>query len=1023
MTGLISIQSGTARALTSSDIGSLAATLQDPGALSNAGFGWAIAISGSTAIVGTGLNCCNSQAEAAYVNINSGGSWPATPTVTLLDPGANTSDQFGYSVAISGSTAVVGAPGANKTYIYDEGASGWPAEPTAVLVDPGGTTGDLFGESVSVSASTIVVGAEHGNSNAGIAYVYTKGSSGWSASPTQTLKDPGTSAGDEFGATVTIQGQTIVVAGGYAASEGATYIFTMGPSGWPQTPNVTLPDPGATSGDRFGYGLALSGNTLAVSAPGTNSLAGAAYLYTEGASGWPTTPTVTFEDPGASAGDRFGNISGIALSGSTLLVGADGANGFAGVVYSYVESGSGWPTSPTGVTDDPASSSDDAFGAAMALSGTTAIIGSYGTDGSQGIAYIFALGNTQTSANLVGNPGFESPIGGTQISGCVNQSVGNWLSDRQYASGIQPDIVSSPVHSGSAAAEVQTTPGDGGAFFVQDFPSFPANTSYVFSAWVYPVTGEQQLEFLIGWDRGCSGSSLGAITVDMSPTGTSFSPGNVTAPALTQGAWHQIQASLDASADTITFTIDGVNEGTSSAGPLPPQADATILFGQGTGGGGSVPDHYYYDDVSLSTVSSGVPLAPQSVQLAGGNRSVTVTWAPPQPNGVAIDHYNILTINSDGTTGTVAKTISASSLQTVVSGLNLCEYYRFGVQAVSSDGQVSPIAYPAVPAFTSGPPTAPPKTVVIVVSGVNSSIGSGTYDPIGRGLTYCSSTDGVNEVFFGPRPILDLIDGWKESSTFGAGNRMTDTLASTGAVIFPFSYTKATLVGTPGNPTFRFTGYSSSDVGNTSPEGAAGTLNAEITSIHNLWRSAHIFVVGHSNGGLVAELWWIKFGSRNASGVVHVFALDSPLNGVGASIACCGVGKTLADFYATLWAHQDTLDPEYVALAQRSPLFTAIWTRGDPLYDFADYPASTGVNNIGIVSQAYWTEPSCVNSGYDLSSPACTVIGPSLMDPCGPLNDGVAPFFGFFPSNISLHGVVKNCPGVIDDVMSVVTPP
>ena len=66
-----------------------------------------------------------------------------------------------------------------------------------------------------------------------------------------------------------------------------------GASGWPKKPTITLADPAATANDSFGYSVAVSGETVVVGAIGTKSNAGAAYIYVEGTSGWPTTPTTT----------------------------------------------------------------------------------------------------------------------------------------------------------------------------------------------------------------------------------------------------------------------------------------------------------------------------------------------------------------------------------------------------------------------------------------------------------------------------------------------------------------------------------------------------------------------------------------------------------------------------------------------------------------------------------------------------------------------------------------------------------
>jgi RHS repeat-associated protein len=181
---------------------------------------------------------------------------------------------------------------------------------------------------------------------------------------------------------------------------------------------------------------------------------------------------------------------------------------------------------------------------------------------------------------------------------------------------------------------VQTTPGNGSAFFFQDFPTFPANTSYTVSAWVYPVSGDQTFELGIGWDHG-SGSSLGVMAVTFTPTGTLWGPNpstNQTAPAAAPNHWHQVVLLVDAQAETLTFELDGKNEGTTSTGALPPQADASIIVGQPTGGGGAVPGHFYYDDLSL-TLGAVALQGPLHWWKGDGNANDSVGSA----NGTLID--------------------------------------------------------------------------------------------------------------------------------------------------------------------------------------------------------------------------------------------------------------------------------------------------------------------------------------------------------------------------------------------------
>jgi hypothetical protein len=287
-----------------------------------------------------------------------------------------------------GSMLIVGADGthssAGAAYLYVKGSSGWPTTPTATLVDPAATPGDEFGYSVAVSRTTAVVGAYDTHSNAGAAYIYVKGATGWPTTPTATLAAP---AATSFGFSVAISGGTAVVgAVDTHSSAGAAYIYVKGSSGWPTTPTGTLADPAAASGDRFSDSVAVSGGTAVVGAAGTNSSGGAAYIYVKGSSGWPTTPTATLADPAAASGDRFGSV---AISGGTAVVGAIGTNSFAGAAYLYVKGSSGWATTPTATLADPAAGTNDAFGYSVASSGGTAVVGAVGTHSSAGAAYIF----------------------------------------------------------------------------------------------------------------------------------------------------------------------------------------------------------------------------------------------------------------------------------------------------------------------------------------------------------------------------------------------------------------------------------------------------------------------------------------------------------------------------------------------------------------------------------------------------------------------------------------------------------
>ncbi len=379
--------------------GTLLASLSDPGGRLGDSFGNAVAVDGNTAVVagyatGPGV---------VYIYEKGKAGWPTSPNVTLVGPAG--ADLFGNAVAINGNTIVVGAYGTTvgtnfsegAAYIYVKTKSGWPTTPTASLYDPAATTGDTFGSAVAVAPTTdsrtnVIVGASGTYPSPGAAYIYVRRlGQRWPTQPTTTLADPAATAGDYFGGAVAISADTAVVG---ALNGNAAYVYARKHlGGWPTKPATTLTDPAASSGDQFGNAVALDGHTLVVGADFTNGAQGAAYVYTRGKSGWPSTPTVSLADPLSSTNDEFG-VS-VAVDGPALVVGSDEANA-TGAAYSYHQGKKGWPTSPTTTINDPGPSSSypgDRFGSAVGLASNSVVVGAFFTYGSYygsiGAAYIF----------------------------------------------------------------------------------------------------------------------------------------------------------------------------------------------------------------------------------------------------------------------------------------------------------------------------------------------------------------------------------------------------------------------------------------------------------------------------------------------------------------------------------------------------------------------------------------------------------------------------------------------------------
>ncbi|HEY7948867.1 MAG TPA: hypothetical protein VID75_14395 [Acidimicrobiales bacterium] len=393
-------------------VSQLTTTLSDPGdnAMQEDDFGAAVAISGTTAIVGSSY--VNQTEGAVYIYSDASGPW--TLETTLSPPGSPLGSCFGCSVAITGTgpgaTAIVGAPFGNRNKggadIYVENAAGkWPRTPTQRLSAPAPSRNDNFGTSVAVSgtgrSATAIVGATGKSSGEGDAFIYSPTSTGkWSKVPSATLSDPRARAGDDFGWSVAISGSgsgatAVVGADEVNSSAGEADIYVEGATAraWPLT--ATLPDPGSNAGigDQFGYSVSVAGTgpgaTTVIGAP-TTSGDGSAYVYVEGATAgtWPLT--TTFADPGGVPQDFFGGTVAMSSTGpgATAVISADGNTHNEGVTYVEAEGSTTSSWSPTSLAD-PGATTHDYFGFAVAVAGSTVIVGSEGFNSFAGAAYIY----------------------------------------------------------------------------------------------------------------------------------------------------------------------------------------------------------------------------------------------------------------------------------------------------------------------------------------------------------------------------------------------------------------------------------------------------------------------------------------------------------------------------------------------------------------------------------------------------------------------------------------------------------
>jgi hypothetical protein len=242
------------------------------------------------------LNGCELSLEVEDV----GAVYPLTidPIFTqqakLTASDGNDANQFGFSVGISGETAVVGANnGQGSAYVFVRSGAAWNEQ--AKLTASDGAGGDQFGGSVAISGETVVVGARQddlgANIDQGSAYVFVRSGTTWSQQTKLTASDG--AANDFFGGSVAISGETTVVGAlsdnvGANTNQGSAYVFVRSGVSWNEQAKLTASD-GATS-DQFGNSVAISGETVIVGASGddvgANPNQGSAYVFMRSGGSW-----------------------------------------------------------------------------------------------------------------------------------------------------------------------------------------------------------------------------------------------------------------------------------------------------------------------------------------------------------------------------------------------------------------------------------------------------------------------------------------------------------------------------------------------------------------------------------------------------------------------------------------------------------------------------------------------------------------------------------------------------------------
>ncbi len=414
-------------------------------------FGYSVALDGDTLVVGapeedsagTGGDNDAKDAGAVYVFVRTGATWSQQAYLKASNTGAG--DRFGWSVALSGDTLVVGAPredsagsgadndaaDAGAAYVFVRTGSTWTQE--AYLKASNAGVGDQFGWSVALDVDTLVVGAlledsaetgttgtgaDDNAANSGAAYVFVRSGTTWTQEA--YVKASNTGAGDVFGVSVALSGNTMAVgasgessivtdnpANNGAPSAGAVYVFVRSGTTWTEEAYLKASTPGVADG--FGWSVDLDSNTLVVGAPLEDGAgkgvggdetsngaldSGATYVFVRSGATWSKEAYLKASNTGTS--DAFGWR--VAVSGDTLAVGAPGEDSkvmtidgdqtdnsalTAGAVYVFTRSAGGWTQLDYVKTTTVSSAytpSGDGFGGSVGLSAGTLAVGAIGED-------------------------------------------------------------------------------------------------------------------------------------------------------------------------------------------------------------------------------------------------------------------------------------------------------------------------------------------------------------------------------------------------------------------------------------------------------------------------------------------------------------------------------------------------------------------------------------------------------------------------------------------------------------------
>ncbi len=359
-------------------------------------FGRSVSMSGEYAIIGANGDDDNGiNSGSAYMFKRDGESWSEQAKLVASDGDVN--DWFGESVSISGDYAIVGAVGdddngslSGSAYIFKRDGESWSEQ--AKLVASDGNTGDVFGGSVCISGDYAIVGAigtptvPFGGS-LGSAYIFKRNGESWSEQTKLTASDGNDK--DHFGRSVSISGEYAIVGDDgddYGGGQlGSAYIYKRDGESWSEQAKLTASD--GTASDNFGRSVSISGDYVIVGAnydDDNGEYSGSAYIFRRDGTIWSEQAKLLASD--GTADNLFGDA--VSISGDYAIIGGWRANSAAGSAYIFRRNGESWSEQTKLIASD----GTYIFGFSVSIGGDYAIVGAIGDDDNgedSGSVYVF----------------------------------------------------------------------------------------------------------------------------------------------------------------------------------------------------------------------------------------------------------------------------------------------------------------------------------------------------------------------------------------------------------------------------------------------------------------------------------------------------------------------------------------------------------------------------------------------------------------------------------------------------------